>query len=36
MIAEVLKLVKVVNGWGNNNGNGFELDNELNLSARSE
>src|SRR5215469_15489037 len=29
--AEVLKLVKVVNGWGNNNGNGFELDDELNL-----
>ena len=27
--AEVLKLVKVVNGWGN--GNGFELEDELNL-----
>ena len=31
--AEVLKLVKVVNGWGRN---GLELDNELNLPARSE
>jgi len=29
--AELSKLVKVVNGWGNNNGKGFELDNELNL-----
>ena len=29
--SEVLKMVKVVDGWGNNNGNGFELDNELNL-----
>ena len=27
--AEVLRLVNVVNGWGN--GNGFELDDELNL-----
>jgi len=26
---EVVKLVKVANGWGN--GNGFELDNELNI-----
>ena len=32
--AEVSKLVKVVNGWGN--GNGYELDDELNLSIRSE
>jgi len=33
--AEVLKLVKVVNGWGKNNGNSFELDDELTIDQNS-
>ena len=34
-LVDLKKVVKVVNGWGNNNGNGFGLDDKLNL-PRSE